>query len=291
MALLDVPTQMWHVDLRSLTSFREWVQRDSAALQFRRELQRKLEAGLPAGSEATYLGYCAVCEAHQRFVYDYLYSDGKSVNWRERLVCRGCHLNNRLRLAWQTAGSIVDFARDPMYLTEHLTPFADRLRSRAPGLLCSEYLGESVELGRRNGQGIRHEDLTRLTFGSAGFRAVLSFDVFEHIPDYRAALGEVARVLAPGGTFLMTVPLHLGSEPNIIRAEIDALGRVQHNLPPEYHGDPVDPDKGILCFYHFGWALLADLKTAGFRDAMIRLLWSSDFANIGDEQPIVIGLK
>lgn len=89
----------------------------------------------------------------------------------------------------------------------------------------------------------------------------------------------------------MTVPLHLGSGSNIVRAEIESNGQVRHLLPPEYHGDPVDPDKGILCYYHFGWELLSDMKSAGFADAMIKLLWSSDYANLGDEQAMVIGTR
>ena len=33
---------------------------------------------------------------------------------------------------------------------------------------------------------------------------------------------------------------------------------------PEYHGDPISG--GVLCFHHFGWALLDDVREAGFAD-------------------------
>lgn len=47
-----------------------------------------------------------------------------------------------------------------------------------------------------------------LPFPDASFDLVSSLDVMEHIPDDKAALGEVFRVLKPGGTFLITVPAH-----------------------------------------------------------------------------------
>ena len=283
--------QMWQADLRSLDAFQEWAERESASVAFRRSLETQLEVDLGKDAEGVYLGFCSVCGVHRHFIYDRKYSDGQTINWRERLVCRGCGLNNRLRLAWQITETLVDLQHDPIYLTEHLTPFAELMRNRAARVVCSEFLGERAKPGSTNREGVRHEDLTRLSFRDQSFKAVLSFDVFEHIPDYRTALKEVARVVAPGGLFLMTVPLHLGSGPTIVRAEIDSAGRLHHLLPPEYHGDPVDPDKGILCFYHFGWHVLEEMKSAGFQDAMIRLLWSSDYANVGNEQAVVIGTK
>jgi SAM-dependent methyltransferase len=45
-----------------------------------------------------------------------------------------------------------------------------------------------------------------LPFPDASFHLVLSFDVFEHIRDTDAHLREVARVLAPGGRYLLQTP-------------------------------------------------------------------------------------
>lgn len=47
---------------------------------------------------------------------------------------------------------------------------------------------------------------TDLAFSSASFDAVISFQVIEHIEDASSYLGEVRRVLKPGGRFILTTP-------------------------------------------------------------------------------------
>ncbi len=49
-------------------------------------------------------------------------------------------------------------------------------------------------------------DLTALPLPSGSLDAVLSCHTLEHIPDDRAALAELARVLRPGGTLVLMVP-------------------------------------------------------------------------------------
>jgi SAM-dependent methyltransferase len=49
-------------------------------------------------------------------------------------------------------------------------------------------------------------DLDRLPFAAASFDAVLASHVIEHLPRPERALAEVARVLKPGGRFLLLTP-------------------------------------------------------------------------------------
>jgi SAM-dependent methyltransferase len=49
-------------------------------------------------------------------------------------------------------------------------------------------------------------DALRLPFAAATFDRVIAAEVLEHIPDDRAAMVELARVLRPGGTMAVTVP-------------------------------------------------------------------------------------
>lgn len=49
-------------------------------------------------------------------------------------------------------------------------------------------------------------DAARLPFADESFEAVTLFDVLEHVPDDRAAVREVLRVLRPGGVALVSTP-------------------------------------------------------------------------------------
>jgi SAM-dependent methyltransferase len=50
-------------------------------------------------------------------------------------------------------------------------------------------------------------DLTNLHFATASFDVVICSHVLEHVPDDGKAMREIRRVLAPGGTALLMVPL------------------------------------------------------------------------------------
>ena len=71
-----------------------------------------------------------------------------------------------------------------------------------------ELNSELIEEGRRHfgPLPVEHVSSTTLPLDDASVDVVLSFDVFEHIPDSDAHLREVARVLAPGGSYLIQTP-------------------------------------------------------------------------------------
>lgn len=53
---------------------------------------------------------------------------------------------------------------------------------------------------------LRQGDATRMEFADGSFDFVYSFHALEHIPDYRAALAEIHRVLCPGGRWMIGTP-------------------------------------------------------------------------------------
>lgn len=112
---------------------------------------------------------------------------------------------------------------------------------------------------------VRQEDVTTLGFATASLDVVASLDVLEHVPDFRAALGEFARVLRPGGVLLLCVPYEPALDGIQPRALREPGGRITHLQPPEYHGDPLGG--GVLCFHRFGRGLVDALRDAGFASA------------------------
>lgn len=253
--------------------------------------QRCYENSLWAGcTEFNTRGYCIGCDKLVSLKVDMSWGDGVSPNWRERLECP-CGLNNRSRasldfladlLSGQTGSSI--------YATEQVTSLFRHLRVRYPSVIGSEFLRDGTPSGNLNGDGLRHEDLTRLSFTDCSFDAVLSFDVLEHIPDYKGAIREISRVLKPGGYLLASFPFNPYQANTLVRASVGEDGTVIHHLPPEYHGDPVD-NSGCLCFQVFGWDVLDYMLEAGFADAYTTFYWSSDRGYLGANQLMIIGRR
>jgi SAM-dependent methyltransferase len=289
----DLPRRLglWALTLRSFEECRDLLQSQSSRFEVRRSFERQLQESLASDEYNVLPGYCWVCHSLKAFIYDRLYSDGINVNWRERLVCPTCRLNNRLRLSVQSFERMARDSRASIYLTEQVTPLAAYLVEHFPATITSEFLGPTFTPGQVNADGIRHEDVTDLSFSDGSFDFVLSFDVLEHVPGYRAAIAEFYRVLKPGGRVLLSVPFGLLYERNLVRARIDSQGNVEHLLPAEYHGDPIDPNGGVLCYYHFGWELLQDFRDAGFSDASMAITWSLEYGHIGSEQLLIVAQR
>lgn len=222
-------------------------------------------------------GYCESCRRWTDFYVDFAYSyesEGtkRIPNWRETLLCGDCGLNNRMRASLQLFRDEIRPAPNAaVYMTEQVTPLFRRVSRLYPNTIGSEFLADGTEPGSTNSAGVRHEDLTRLSFASGQFDYVLTFEVLEHVPDYARALEECARVLKPGGTIIVTVPFH-GKATTTIRARVGPNG-IEHILPPEYHGDPLSSD-GCLCFYHFGGDFLDALTAAGFSNSTMCVTYS-----------------
>jgi hypothetical protein len=68
-------------------------------------------------------------------------------------------------------------------------------------------------------------DATAMPFADASFDVVIASEVLEHIPADQAAMGEITRVLAPGGTAAVTVPAWLPE-------------RICWRLSDDYHNVP-----------------------------------------------------
>jgi SAM-dependent methyltransferase len=77
-------------------------------------------------------------------------------------------------------------------------------------LAHADYVGLDVEsageFGMQRTAGIIYYDGQRMPFADASVDHVLCSEVIEHVPDAAACVAEIARVLRPGGTLVMTMP-------------------------------------------------------------------------------------
>ena len=243
-----------------------------------------------SGSPGVLPGQCAVCGVNVDFVIEQL-NDGSPVNWRETLKCPQCGMINRWRGCLHLFEAVcMPFSEDRVYLTEALSPVCEKLETRLPLLVSSEFLpgaapGELVEM---HSGPVRHEDVTQLSFEDRSLETILSFDVLEHVPDFRQALAEFYRILVPGGQALISVPFTFLDQ-TVTRAELDSGGNIRHLEEPIFHGDPLSGD-GVLCYYEFGLDFLVELKKAGFQEAYLLCFTSLELGYF-DEHVMFVGRK
>lgn len=229
--------------------------------------------------------FCLCCNETTPMLVDYessyLQDDGsRTPNWRERLVCRHCGMNNRQRLvAKLVQQSAMRSVHPKIYLMEQVTPIFEWVkkiyRTQVHG---SEYLGYQYKGGERV-HGVRHEDVMNLSYPDETFDLIVSNDVMEHIPDPERALRECFRVLRPGGTLLATFPFQVKNDTTVVRARLVG-NNIEHLLPAQYHGNPVSAE-GSLVFSDFGWDFLGAMTSAGFSSAICEAYSSDEFGHLG----------
>lgn len=164
-------------------------------------------------------------------------------------------------------------------------PLAAWLRRTARSVALSEYFAD-VEPGALR-DGVRCEDVQRLTYADASFDLVTHTEVLEHVADDARAFAELLRVLKPGGLMLFTVPMHGGPD-TVERARLRE-GRVEHLIEPVFHLDPLRHE-GILAFRDYGGDIVERLRRAGFTGpeivrARTRVPWLDDFPVILARKP------
>lgn len=110
-------------------------------------------------------------------------------------------------------------------------------------------------------EGVRSEDLTRLSYPDASFDLMLTSETLEHVPDLDAALEEIRRVLRPGGRHVFTVPVLPGTVQTFPRAILSPDGRITDLAPRICHPGG---DWGYPVFTELGTDLPDRLRLLGF---------------------------
>lgn len=132
-----------------------------------------------------------------------------SDRWHAHALCPRCQSKVRHRLFWATIQQAAEvdglhFVRNKRVL--HFAP--DKCLTKQIAAEAAEYVtADWLAAGYR----YRHLDMildmsNMPSVPDASFDCVIALDVLEHVPDHRAALQEVCRVLSPGGYCIFTVP-------------------------------------------------------------------------------------
>lgn len=205
-------------------------------------------------------GFCNVCGKKTTFI---VISD----NLREDMFCSVCNSSNRLRQLMCTISIAVD---GHPYLTlketaktinsKKLTIYTAEANSALyiqmkelikPNLLTTSEYFEGDHKSGDMVDGVMHQDLQKTSFKNNSFDIVLTTEVFEHIPFADQAEKEVVRILKKGGHYCFTVPFYADAKKDKTLAKMTKWGKVIYLAKPQYHGDPIRPEDGILVYKIF----------------------------------------
>lgn len=243
-------------------------------------------------------GFCVPCNERVYLLVDICSGGRKNddhwiPNWRERLECPICKMNNRQRLIATLVNqhlSGINISAAKVYFMEQVTPIYLWAKKAFAGcqIIGSEYLGYEY-IGGAVIKGIRHEDVMELSFDNDSIDLIVSNDVFEHVPIPAKAFSECWRVLRPRGVMLATIPFHSNMDISITRSTL-SNGEVKHLLPPMYHGNPLSAG-GSLVFTDFGWDMIKSIYSAGFLEVMVEVYASEKLGHLGGGQLVFRAVK
>jgi SAM-dependent methyltransferase len=123
----------------------------------------------------------------------------------------------------------------------------------ATRLTAMDFAETAVQMGRQYARSQNIEtvhwrvgDILALPFGNDVFDTVLSCETIEHVPDPRGAISELARVLRPGGTLIVTCSNYLN---------LTGLYRIYLRFVGRKYSEEGQPINNILLFPFVRWWL------------------------------------
>lgn len=148
---------------------------------------------------------------------------------RERAYCPVCRSLPRARLIPYSLHHFGLTVKESVVLHVAANPGERRfVESKDPGLHVRVDIRPTHQFNLAS-------DLTKLSVADSSVDIAVAWHVLEHIPQDRAAVAEIARVLKPGGSFLMSVPIHpVGSsttndDPSVPATErLEVFGHPDH---------------------------------------------------------------
>lgn len=201
--------------------------------------------------------YCPVCQSRVRKFYPIGY------RIRPNAWCPVCGARERQRLVWlylqqrffasdKPTGRILHVAPDPMF-----TFLFDRM-----GLnhVTADLMKKHVQVNL---------DISAIPIGENAFDLVYCSHVLEHVPDDLSAMDEFFRVLKPGGTALVQVPMdgNVTFEDAAIVTEEERLERFGHREHVRIYGVDIE-ERLVRAGFETEQVVGSDVAP---RDALMRL--------------------
>jgi hypothetical protein len=160
-------------------------------------------------------------------------------NHAEFAWCPACGSNGRDRFVHWCLSESVELS--PALRVIECSP---RLGPAYRSAMATWFFYRTSDYDMRAHEGNLHLDLQAIDLPDACVDVVLCAHVLEHVPDTEKALGELRRVIAPGGHLLLQVPV--------------LQGTTAPPSEPEFHGDDTP------VFWRFGFDLTQRLREADF---------------------------
>ena len=248
----------------NLGQWREWKQRNPKITNYKSYRERAKEAALSRGIDSLWFRHI-----------------DKGQVLSDQLAIQGPRwIFERHRMLLDLIAAMPATAKCKeirIYAAEALSPWALQMRGRFPRFLGSEY-GPKPEQAKFL-YPIPHQDLMKLSLPDGIFDIAVTQEVLEHVSDLAACLGELARILRPGGILLSTFPFLWNAEKTQTKARLVG-DRVEHLADPEYHLDPLCKE-GALVFQLPGWDILGLCCSVGFKRAQFLFYSTVSGAVIG----------
>jgi SAM-dependent methyltransferase len=150
---------------------------------------------------------CPICGYHGTFI-----SVGHPGRWDARCLNCGSRERHRLLHLWITEGGGDKLAGRRILHFAPENAFMRRMRND-PDYETADLMQAGVT---------HHVDITCTNLPGASYDVVIANHVLEHIPDDRAAMRELFRLLKPGGFALLTVPINASRQGTYENASITA---------------------------------------------------------------------
>ena len=241
-------------------------------------------------------GICDACGAFGPFRYAEIINDKLAQQWeltakqrqlmsaRESMFCAFCGCSFRLRLLARAIKIWAKSTKPSLYESIESNYFnkldiaeinscgvLHEILKMTPKLRYSEY-GSKI-------QTVPNEDLQSLTYVDNSFDLVITSDTLEHVPDPEKALQEILRILKPGGTYIMSVPVVL-TRNSIRRAHI-SNSKISYDLAKSYHGSG---ETDYLVWNEFGHDFIDLVNKQGFHAKY----WFVNSMNLDDPAGIIV---